>query len=100
MKLHKILKGSNGNDVKLYGDDEWVEIEYGSDATDDCIAFVHHQGENINLDEFIRTHKNPWCFVPEWMKEFSGYHKQTMSSGLVIAISDCGDAAKVFTYTV
>jgi hypothetical protein len=35
---------------------------------------------------------------PEWIKEFDGYHNDSYFSGILIKLSDTGEAVKVYTY--
>jgi len=65
------------------------EIEYDDDGN----AGFHYKGEFYRLDDFIRMdHKHDFPFDPD------GIHALTVWSGLVIKLSDDGEAVKVYYY--
>jgi len=101
-KLWKTIDQENST-IKIYGDDEYIEIDYKipeweKDKPEDEQEFeacFEHEGNTYFLSEIMRVEKN----APEWMQEFSGYSSQTYFSGIMVKMSDCGDGVKVYTYT-
>jgi hypothetical protein len=94
------------HNIIIKGNHHWVELEYkipewNEDKPEDeqeekCFIY---KGYTYFLSEFMNIHNkfyepNP----PEWMKEFDGYKNDTYFSGILIKLSDTGEAVKVYTY--
>ncbi len=82
------------DEMSFYGDNEWIETdhEFNPDIGDFDV-FFKYEDRKYYLSEFMRCER-----VPECMEEFHGYASDSFFSGVVIKVSDDGDAIKAFTY--
>lgn len=65
-----------------------------NDAMEEGLSFVVYKGEPIRLDDFMRLDRDSNPFPSFWQ----GYHSDTFFSGLVIHLSDCGEACIIGQY--
>jgi hypothetical protein len=101
-KPYKTIERENGK-IEIYGNNHWIELEYEvpewNEETQDLEECFNYKGNKYFLSQFMNIHNkvhnpNP----PEWMKEFDGYHNDSYFSGILIKLSDTGEAVKVYTY--
>ena len=97
MRIHKVVKDSQGNEIKICGANRWQMIHSNFINDDEIEHFVMHYGIKYSLDEFIATRRS-FSNHPDWLKEFDGYMSDSFFSGVLIKLSNDGEAAKVFTY--
>ena len=91
--------------LKITANGHWREIHYfgyedGGSITDgeDRPCFVY-KGYTYYIDEFIRLKNNPWMSEPdEDLRGWDAILYTSAFSGLLIKLSDCGDAVKVGRY--
>ena len=72
--------------------EEQKEFDYLDDIEDS--TYFKYKGQIYSLDNFMRIENHP-------DKEFSsydGYHSDSYFSGVLIKLSDCGEAVKVARY--
>lgn len=65
-----------------------------NEAMEDGLSFVVYKGYPIRLDDFIRLDRDSNPFPSFW----HGYHSETFFSGLVIHLSNCGEACIIGHY--
>jgi hypothetical protein len=109
-KLYKEIKLDNfGSIVKIYGSDEWIELEYdipewkkdeNIPEEDQEVELCFKYNDRVYfLSEFMNLHNKIYCSnPPEWMKEFDGYMFDSFFSGILIKLDPSGEAVKVYTY--
>jgi hypothetical protein len=106
--LYKEIKLDNfGSIVKIYGSDEWIELEYDipewnldkPEEDQEVESCFKYQGNTYFLDEFMNIHNKFYNPNPlKWMLEFHGYRGDSFFSGLLIKLDPSGEAVKVYTY--
>jgi hypothetical protein len=100
-----VIDSEKTGEINIYGNHKWIELEYqipewNEDKEDPDFEQCFKYKEQIYfLSEFMNIHNkfyqpNP----PEWMKEFDGYKSDSYFSGLLIKISEDGEAVKIYTY--
>lgn len=77
---------------------DWIEIEYVEDEHDsekDFTPSFWHDNGRYYLDDFLRTHNNPWIFgdYPEYIH---GVEANSYYHPLFIEVSDSGEAVRVY----
>ena len=100
-KPWKVIEQDNGV-IKIYGNNQWRELEYDIPEWNEggeTEAYFNYKGNKYFLSEFMNIHNkiynpNP----PEWMLEFDGYLNESYFSGILIKLSNDGDAVKMYTY--
>ena len=73
----------------------------GFDYLDDIESeyFINYRGRWYHLSDFMSLHNKVHCpNPPDFMVGWDGYHSDSFFSGVLIKVSDCGDAYKIATY--
>jgi hypothetical protein len=85
---------------KITGNNHWIEIEYNKpEWSDDLEASFRYKGELYYLSDIMDlTNKFYNPNPPDWMKGYHGYRSDSFFSGILIKLSDCGDAVKAYWY--
>jgi hypothetical protein len=78
----------NDDDVKIYGNDKWIEIEYDENGN----PFIFYDNENYYINDYMILEYKPFSDY------FDGYSNDTVFSGTFIKISNDNDSAKIFFY--
>lgn len=94
--------------LKIITNNHWRPIIYGfelpkkwrkefdwikDDEEYDCHSFIRYKNWYYSLNDFMRIDKNSY-FPDKW----HGYRSDSYFSGLLVELSDCGEAVKVGTY--
>ncbi len=83
--------------ITIIGNGHWRLIVYAVPEWDDdneLHSCFRYKGELYFLEEFMRIQE----YFPAWMHEFHGHMNDTFFSGLLIKLSDCGDAVQVYRF--
>jgi hypothetical protein len=97
VRTHKVITDSQGHEIRICGSNRWQEIHISyNDESEDTTSYVNHYGRKYTLDEFMAVRRT--TNHPSWLDEFDGYLSDSYFSGVLIKLSNCGEAAKVFTY--
>ena len=98
-RIYKTVEQENGT-IKIYGSNRWIEVDYNHKpdwAEDDVEASFRYRGHRYYLSEFMRMgYGGGW--VPDWLKEFDGQAGDSFFSGILVKLSNDGEAVKAFTY--
>tara|TARA_R110002153_G_scaffold11011_4_gene42647 strand:+ start:473 stop:757 length:285 start_codon:yes stop_codon:yes gene_type:complete len=70
-------------------DKELEDFDYMEDTSEG--SFFKYRGQVYSLDNFMSS-------LPEELSDWHGIHGETFFSGVLIKLSDCGDAVIVGTY--
>ena len=99
-KPYKVINEGDSSEVTIYGNNHWRELEYSVPewGVEEEASF-RFKGNTYFLSEFLNIHNevynpNP----PDWMKEFNGHLSDSYFSGVLVKLSDCGEAVKVYWY--
>ena len=99
-KLYKKIEKENGT-IEIYGSGKWIKIDYAKPEWSDgeVEQYFRYRNNRYYLSEIMAVHNpihnpNP----SDWMKEFDGYANDSFFSGILIKLSDDGEAVKAYTY--
>lgn len=99
----KIIAQESG-EIRIYGNGHWIPMEYGvpdwHEPDPDCEfqdagveSCFRYKGHKYFLEEFMRMDKNS-----PFGKEFHAYKSDSFFSGILIMLSEDGEAIKAYTY--
>ena len=95
------------SDLTIKTDNKWKELILGYELTDkEKAEFDYMDSDDLETSSFFRYHKTVYS-LDQFMRlegahsfggNWNGYHGDSFFSGVLIELSDCGDAYKVATY--
>lgn len=98
-KAWKTIQQENGK-IEIFGNNHDIELTYETpDWSEDLEQCFKYKGNTYFLSEFMNIHNKVYNPNPvDWMKEFSGYMNDSAFSGILIKLSECGEAVKAYTF--
>ena len=94
-KVYKKIKQDNGT-LTIWGSNRWIKIDYAQpEWSDDLEPYFRYEGRRHYLSEILHTR---FPNAPEWIKEFDGYTNDSFFSGILVKLSNDGEAVKAFTF--
>lgn len=93
MRIYKTIEQDNGK-LTIYGSNRDIRIEYVKpEWANEPEASFRYKNNRYFLSEFMAC---PTIF--DGFTEFDGYMSDSFFSGILIKLSEDGDAVKAFTY--
>lgn len=78
---------------------DWIEIEYVEDEHEEENDFkpsFWFENKRHFLDNFLRTHNNPWGGISDCPDYIHGYEADNYWNPIFIEIANSGDAVRVY----
>jgi len=94
-KIYKEIEQDNGT-LTIWGSNRWIKIDYAKpEWSDNQEPYFRYEDRRHYLSEILGTR---FPNAPEWIKEFDGYANDSFFSGVLVKLSDDGEAVKAFTF--